>query len=637
MADIIELKPVNKVQNIINKFCYTIGMLPTSYKASMSYEEQLITIGQYLEETVIPALNNNAEAVAELQNLYIELKNYVDNYFDNLDIDTQINEKLDEMAQDGTLSNLLAPFVDENFQEIENTVNNQNDKISSLETNVNTINSRVNELTSLPEGSTSGDAELQDIRVGAFGRTYDTAGDSVRSIMKSFFKDITQDVLDTKVEGKFIGMPNYTIQTNSAFNYYILKTVPGKLYLISSLSSQYAPLCGYFYNNKFNTVPSSVGQTYDYDIVAEGTGNDIFINCSTSYENFFVGEIISNDFKDLYFEEETNLSIEEGQFIDFSNRKYDNGGFNLYSFTPEKGKIYLIHGYSSSSAPLVTQISGQKIPEKSIANTQYEGYYFYIPNQSTLNTVYINNQNARGTPSIYKSKFTLTFPENNNKSINNIIGITRNLVCIGDSLTYGATYYLDYSPRFYKNYYSMPYFLSKLLQTESFENLGRGGATAQSCWNNIISSYDVPINSLFTLWLGTNNAFTDTLETDCPPHTDYNTWADTQTGCMGKIIAKILSGANNKILLINNFAGSNRERNNEILQKFAERFDCLYVDVYNTNIFDEKYHTAYNGFVNGVHLNAAGNSYVANIIANTLSTKIEEDPIFINFHEVAQD
>ena len=108
MADIIELKPINKVQNIINKFCYTIGMLPTSYKASMTYEEQLVAIGQYLEETVIPALNNNAEAVVELQNLYIELKNYVDDYFNNLDVQDEINNKLDEMTQNGTLLKLLS-------------------------------------------------------------------------------------------------------------------------------------------------------------------------------------------------------------------------------------------------------------------------------------------------------------------------------------------------------------------------------------------------------------------------------------------------------------------------------------------------------------------------------------------------
>mgnify|MGYP000637459502 CR=1 FL=1 len=110
MENLNLIKP-EKVQNIINKFCYTIGMIPTSYKISMTYEEQIIAIGHYLEETVIPALNNNAEAVAELQNLFIELKNYVANYFDNLDVQTEINNKLDQMVADGTLPEIVASYL----------------------------------------------------------------------------------------------------------------------------------------------------------------------------------------------------------------------------------------------------------------------------------------------------------------------------------------------------------------------------------------------------------------------------------------------------------------------------------------------------------------------------------------------
>ena len=110
MENLEMIKP-KSVQNIINKFCYTIGMIPTSYKISMTYEEQIIAIGNYLETTVYPAINNNAEALAELQNLFIELKNYVDNYFDNLDIQAEINNKLDNMAQSGELADIIAQYV----------------------------------------------------------------------------------------------------------------------------------------------------------------------------------------------------------------------------------------------------------------------------------------------------------------------------------------------------------------------------------------------------------------------------------------------------------------------------------------------------------------------------------------------
>ena len=72
----------------------TIGQIPTSYLISMSYEEQLLWLCNFLEKEVIPALNNNAEAVKEVQELYTELKSYVDNYFENLDVQEEINNKL---------------------------------------------------------------------------------------------------------------------------------------------------------------------------------------------------------------------------------------------------------------------------------------------------------------------------------------------------------------------------------------------------------------------------------------------------------------------------------------------------------------------------------------------------------------
>lgn len=44
----------------------------------------------------------------------------------------------------------------------------------------NVLSARMDAFTQLPSGSTSGDAELADIRVGANGKTYSTAGDAVR-------------------------------------------------------------------------------------------------------------------------------------------------------------------------------------------------------------------------------------------------------------------------------------------------------------------------------------------------------------------------------------------------------------------------------------------------------------------------
>ena len=92
-------------------FVSTIGALPTSFTESMSYYELLAWLCNYLQNTVIPAVNDNAEALAELQQIVRDLKEYVENYFENLDVQDEINNKLDEMAESGELPDIIAQYL----------------------------------------------------------------------------------------------------------------------------------------------------------------------------------------------------------------------------------------------------------------------------------------------------------------------------------------------------------------------------------------------------------------------------------------------------------------------------------------------------------------------------------------------
>lgn len=100
-------------------FCQKV--IPLAFDESMSYLELLYSVLHYLKETVIPAVNNNADAVTELQNLYNELKSYVDNYFENLDVQEEINNKLDEMAESGQLAEIISLYLDYNLLQCYNT------------------------------------------------------------------------------------------------------------------------------------------------------------------------------------------------------------------------------------------------------------------------------------------------------------------------------------------------------------------------------------------------------------------------------------------------------------------------------------------------------------------------------------
>ena len=82
----------------------TVGTLPTSYVDSMSYYEMLSWLCNYLETKVIPTVNGNAAAVEELQGLFIELKNYVDDYLNNAHITELLNQIFNEAIDNGDIS-----------------------------------------------------------------------------------------------------------------------------------------------------------------------------------------------------------------------------------------------------------------------------------------------------------------------------------------------------------------------------------------------------------------------------------------------------------------------------------------------------------------------------------------------------
>lgn len=104
MINTINLPPFKKM-------CITIGNLPSSFMESMTYYEALVWLYNYFENTLLPAINTNSEAITELQEAFITLKTYVDTYFDNLDIQEEVNNKLDDMAESGELTELLTTYL----------------------------------------------------------------------------------------------------------------------------------------------------------------------------------------------------------------------------------------------------------------------------------------------------------------------------------------------------------------------------------------------------------------------------------------------------------------------------------------------------------------------------------------------
>ena len=146
--------------------------------------ELLSKVVEYLNE-VIANSNEQNTAISSLYDAFTELQNYINNYFENLDVQEEINNKLDQMAADGSLTLLIKDYIDpiqaafeeEVNQELEEQQSNINENIQL----VGLLNTRIDGIEALTEGSTTGDAELADIRIAQDGLTYSTAGTSVRT------------------------------------------------------------------------------------------------------------------------------------------------------------------------------------------------------------------------------------------------------------------------------------------------------------------------------------------------------------------------------------------------------------------------------------------------------------------------
>lgn len=640
----VELKTIETVDTSPFKhLVMTVGELPTSFVDSMTYYECLAWLVNYLQNTVIPAVNNNAEATEELQAAFITLKNYVDNYFDNLDVQEEIDNKLDEMAESGVLQEIIDTY----FQEITDLVNAQNAVIANFEADTNediadfktTVNnrmgsqdtdiqqliSRMDTFSSLEEGSTTGDAELADGRIAFTGRTFTSIGNNIRAYQGVMFTNIMSDASITHNDGYYYPA---SMQKTELENYesWTFPTKKGHLYIVDTNTSGRIKnlVLGYTFSVPDNSVTS--GTHYD-PIVFIGNGATIMVNNSTSYATPFIGELKSiNDYDELtnlYTDITNDVTIVSNKYIDKDGVEHGLNGTDYASFTPKAGHYYkVVTAFGGQfNIPLSYQEDGNVYPDNSgTYSEKCQGLYtIYAVNNNTL---YINKFGSRvftDSFKIYESNQTYATGETV-APIESCIGAFNKVVFIGDSLTNGSTF--TSSNASYLNYYDYKHALTKLWGIEDVKKIASGGYSSSDWWDRYKDDI-IDEDCLYLVWLGTNGGLTDTVATDCAG-SDYTQFADTNTGNYGKIVGKIKTMNNAKVVLLNVFK-TNSTTTNKAISDIATKYSCPVINLDKPELRAEGYHTAYNGYYNATHLNSQGYNLVANIVNQQLSNYMKQN------------
>lgn len=584
---------------------------------------------KYYEKTI-----QQDEKIQSLDETVTEFTNFVTNYFDNLDVQQEINNKLNQMASDGTLLNLIKPYYDE-------IASAQNGRIAVLE-------SRMDTFASLPDGSLAGNAELADIRVAVNGYTYDTAGNAIRGQI-GYLDEITMttgepsgiiwelgsltstgaatnayknsarsSVFKVKKNTRFIMNTGYYIRVymyatdGSGFvsrSNWVTSYVVSNDYIICLLVSDAA-----HYNDSSSVLPdTSCSEQLVWTYVILNTLNDEVKPLIDEKDDLAFGGYLSLN---RYLK--PDLSVETGAVGTTLSMDYiQNNTYTTLVYKVAKGDVFKITGAAQGSSSVrlwcFTDIAYKVLSVAQIFATGTDvvlkapaaGYIIFNANLQDVLYPPAISKYVRSIDDSSKIDTDNMIYDDFNK-YNDILSAFSNIMCCGDSLTASVVYTgisggQNVTRAAYRRY---PQILADKTGA-AVEYHALGGYSATDWWDAYNQYIVSKTNQLAIIYIGTNGGLTDTLDTDAPGSdvADYD--KTTNTGAYCAIVKSFLDARSKVLLLHINKMSSGLLTTNEVIDKIAEKFKVAVVTV--PLMTDLKYHSWPDGQgSNSLHYNDLG-------------------------------
>lgn len=638
---------ISKIKGPFNFWCQKV--LPAVYDDSLSYYEVLTKTVDYLNK-VIEDDQNLIELVNNLETWVNENKEYIDNYFENLNVQNEINVKLDKMAEDGTLGEIIDPILEQFEQDTMTSISQQ--VADWLQDNITPTTPAI-------------DASLTVSGAGADAKV---TGDNITELKNTLNKS-TGNYSVTIENGKYISAGESinippTPVSNASFACAFVECEGSQIFNIKGHSGSQTNIRMYtFYDAEGNRISQSrTSQAYDEykKIITPTNAKYIVFNLLTAYDydvimNEFLIDTVSGEYEPFnsyevstggYTENGSNTSasayrrtgdvtFSAGTTVKMTGATYSAGSSNIAAITEWKNGTFVqtlvgLLGSGTTSDPVVGTAEVYFEKETTVRFSWYNstGIDIQIKNNTSVDnagSIGVLNTSIKNLPYEWER-------------------ILNAVCCIGDSLTRGAYYVNGHDGSAIEQNY--PYFFAK--QTGlSVQNEGMSGSSPSSRWN-YFSTYDfTPFNAFF-IWWGTNGGLTDTLLEDGVIDSEgnlisnYSAYANTNTGCYCKTIAKIIEQVPHaKIFLANIYTTTGSvATTNEVIQKIAELFSNNVMGVIEMNdgtIRSKVSKILTPSYVhkdNVTHFSMTGNYYLAVHWIKSVRAIIAENPgLFENIME----